>query len=250
MARTLLDYVQIIMEDMNGDSVDSISDTTESIRVASILRRTFLDMASEFDLPTNEQLIALTALSDTSRPSHMQVPTSIRKLDWIEYDKRTSASDTRIRYEPVLYMEPSDFFRMVSSRNSSDSNIQTVVDPTNINLLIQNDQNPTYWTSFDGEHVVFDSWDSTVSTTVEASKVVAFVETTNSWTHTDTAVPDIPEHMEATFLAVAEERAFAWVKQQENRVTTDNARRYRISGRNDKQRLTSNGVRYPNFGRN
>ena len=249
MARTLLEYTQLILDDMSSDNVSSISETIESQRVASILRRTFLDMASEFDLPTNASMFSLTALSDTSKPTHMDVPTTIRKIEWIKFDKRTSGSDTQIRYEEVHYLDPVDFFEYCAARNSTDSNVQTVTDPTNVNLLIQNDTNPTYWTSFDGDTVVFDSWDNSVSTTVESSKVAAYGETVTGWTHSDSAVPDIPDHLEATFLAIAEERCFAWVKQQENRVTVDNARRYRISGRADKARLQPDLVDYPDFGK-
>lgn len=247
--RTLLEYVQVIMEDMGSDEVDSISDTTESSRVATILKRTFLDMAAEFDLPTNEELFVLTSLGDTDKPTHMDVPTAVRRVEWIKYDKRTSNADTQVRYEDVFYMEPDDFFNYLSMRNSTDGNVQTVVDPTNINLLIQNDANPTYWTSFDGETVVFDSFDSNVSSTLESSKVVCHGMSTSSWTHSNNAVPAIPEHLEPTFLAIAEERAFAWVKQQENRVTVQNARRGRIAARNDKNRLKPKGVSYPNYGR-
>lgn len=249
MARTLLDYVQTIMDDMGSDSVNSISDTIASQRVANILRRTYLDMAPEFDLPTNEAMLTLTALADSDKPTHMSVPSNIRKVHWIKVDKRQSASDTRVRYEDVYYMEPTEFFNTVSLRNSTDTNVKTVQDPTNVKILVYTDRNPEFWTSFDGENVVFDSIDQDISSTMEQSKVVAYGEAVDSWTHTDTAIPNIPEHMEPTFLAIAEERSFAWVKQQENRVTVDNARRYRIAGRNDKRRLTDNRAKYPNFGR-
>lgn len=248
-SRSVLDYVQIIMDDMTSDSVNSITDTLESQRVASILRRTYFDLAAEFNLPTSEELFVLTALGDPTKPTHMDVPTNVQHLHWIRYDMKTSAADTQLRYSDVDYMDPDEFFKMVSSRNSTASNMLVVEDPTNIKLIIRTDHNPTYWTSFDGDTVVFDSYNSAISASLEASKIVAHGRVTKSWTHDDTFIPDIPDHMEATFLAIAEERAFAWIKQQENRVTADNARRYRISGRSDKNRLGINQARYPDFGK-
>lgn len=247
--RSLLDYVQIIMEDMTSDSVNSIGDSLESQRVASILRRTYFDLAAEFDLPSSEKLFVLTPLGDTTKPTHMRVPDNVLHVDWIKYDMKTSAADTDVRYNDVTYLEPEDFFNMSAGRNATDSNVVVVEDPTNIKLVIGTDQNPHYWTTFDGEHVVFDSFDNTISTTVEASKVACHGRVAKQWTHEDNYIPDIPNGMEATFLAIAEERAFAFVKQQENRVTVDNARRYRISGRNDKDRFGNNTTEYPNFGR-
>ena len=247
--RSLLDYTQTIMEDMTSDSVNSIADSLESQRVANILKRTYFDMAAEFNLPTSTGLFALVALGDTTMPTHMFVPANVQKLEWIKYDMKTSNVDTQIRYRDVDYMDPEAFFDMVSGRNSDDPNTVVVEDPTNLKLIIDTNHNPRFWTSFDGEHIVFDSFDISISSTTEVSKVAAHGRLTKTWTHVDTYVPDIPDHMEATFLAIAEERSFAWVKQQENRVTVDNARRYRIAGRSDKDRFGNGSAAYPNFGR-
>jgi hypothetical protein len=249
MARTLLDLTQTIMDDMGSDSVNSISDSLESQRVANIIKRTFFDLAVEMDLPTAEELFVLTALADVTKPTHMQIPNNVYELGWIKYDQKIDAVDTRIRYGEIWYLEPEAFFERIATRNSDDSNQLIVEDPSNINLIIQTDQNPTYWTSFDGEFVVFDSYDSDVSSTIEASKVVCHGRVGKVWTHTDTAQPDIPEHLEPTLLAVAEERAFAWIKQAENRVSSDNARRYRIHGKSDKDRINRKVTPYHNFGR-
>ncbi len=249
MARTLLDFTQSIMDDMGSDSVNSISDSLESQRVANIIKRTFFDLATEMDLPTAEELFVLEAQADTLRPTHMKIPNNVYELGWIKYDQKTDSLDTRIRYGEIWFLEPEEFFMRVSTRNSDDSNQQVVTDPTNINLIIQTDLNPTYWTSFDGEFVVFDSFDNTISTTIEVSKVVCHGRVGKTWVHQDTAIPDIPEHLEPTLLAIAEERAFAWVKQAENRVATDNARRFRIHGKSDKDRILRKVTPYPNFGR-
>jgi len=247
--RSLLDYVQIIMEDMTSDSVNDIGDSLESQRVANILKRTYFDMAAEMNLPTADELFVLIALGDTDLPTHMKVPDEIQHVNWVKYDMKVDNVDTQIRYRDVDYLLPEVFFDMVSGRNSDDSFTQVVEDPTNLKLIIDINHNPRYWTSFDGEHIVFDSFDQGISSTTEVSKVACHGRATKGWTHENTAVPDLPDHMEATFLAIAEERCFAWIKQQENRVSIRNARRYRISGRSDKDRFGVGKAQYPNFGR-
>jgi hypothetical protein len=182
-------------------------------------------------------------------PTHMRIPDNIQHIEWIKYDMKIDNLDEQIRYRNVTFMDTESFFDMVSGRNSEDAFSQVVEDPTNIKLIIDNNHNPRFWTSFDGVHIVFDSWDINISSTTEVSKVASHGRITKTWVHEDTYVPEIPDHMEATFLAVAEERSFAWIKQQENRVSVDNARRYRIAGRADKNRWGNGAAPYPNFGR-
>lgn len=249
MARSLLEYVQDIMSDMGSDLVNDIGDSLEAQRVANILRRTFFDLMAEQDLPTAEELFALTALSDPTRPTHMKIDSNVREVKWIRYDNRADSLDEQIRYIDIDYMEPDVFFRHIWGKNSTDAEILVVEDPTNIKLAIQTNANPRFWTSFDGEHIVFDAIDQTISSTLEASKVVAHGIITKGWVHTSNAIPDIPDVLEPMLMAISEERAFNWVKQQDNRVVADNARRYRISGRADKHRLTSGFASYPDFGR-
>lgn len=249
MARSLLDYVQDIMGDMGSDLVNDIGDSLEAQRVASILRRTFFDLMAEQDLPTADELFALTALSDPTNPTAFTVDSSVRKIHWIQYDNRASATDTQIRYIDIDYMEPEVFFRHVWGKNSTDAEILVVEVQTNVKVAIQTNANPRFWTSFDGETIIFDAIDQTISTTLEASKIVARGTVTKGWVHTNNAIPDIPESMAPMFMAIAEERAFNWVKQQDNRIVLDNARRYRISGRADKHRLTTGFTQYPDFGR-
>ena len=166
MARSLLDYVQIIMDDMGSDSVNDFGDSLEAQRVASILRRTFFDLMAEQDLPTADELFALTALSDPTRPTHMQVDTSVRNINWIQYDNRADATDDQIRYIDIDYMDPQVFFRHVWGKNSTDAEILVVDATPNVKLAIQTNANPRFWTSFDGETIIFDAIDQTISTTL------------------------------------------------------------------------------------
>ena len=50
--RTLLQLTQSILNDADGDEVNSISDTIEAEQAAQLLIDTYLEMVSELDLPS------------------------------------------------------------------------------------------------------------------------------------------------------------------------------------------------------
>ena len=58
---TLLEIVQDILSDADGDEVNSISDPVESEQCAKILRNEFKTIVDEFDIKMQETLIQLTA---------------------------------------------------------------------------------------------------------------------------------------------------------------------------------------------
>jgi len=86
MKMTLLEIVQNILSDMNSDEVNHISDTTESMQVASVVRDTYYELASNRLWPTNKQLITLTALSNSARRTHLRIPDNVAVVRDIRYN--------------------------------------------------------------------------------------------------------------------------------------------------------------------
>jgi hypothetical protein len=170
---TLLDMVQDILSDMSSDNVNSIADTAESERVAAIIKSTFFKMVEEKNWPHIGSLLQLTALGSVAKPSHMQIPTAVRRIEWLKYDQRTVATDPRA-YTTVEVMKPLDFMEMSNNRDSTATNIDVVTDFSGNQLNIRNDSAPTYYTSFDGNYIVFDSFDSGKESTLTAANTQSF----------------------------------------------------------------------------
>jgi hypothetical protein len=248
MKLTLLDIVQDILNDMDSDEVNSIDDTTESQQIAQIVKSTYFAMMSTRNWPHMKRGISLEAPGTTATPTHMALDSGVKELTFINYNK-ASLGDTRKKYQSVSWKEPDDFLRLTNQRNSDEANIDVIIDPSGIELLIRNDQAPTYYTSFDDTHVVFDSYDSEVDDTLQESKVQAQGYVFPTWTATDTFIPDLPE--EAFILLQEESKSKASLKLrqiQDVKAEQEAGRQNRWLSRKDWR--VHGGVKYPDYGRN
>lgn len=85
MKYNVLQMTQSILSAMGSDEVNSISDTTESLQVAEIIRQTYFNMMSKYNLPENNQLIQLTGSGEVGQPVLMFVPGGISRISWVKY---------------------------------------------------------------------------------------------------------------------------------------------------------------------
>lgn len=70
---------------MTSDEINSISDTSESMQVATIIKRSYFNMISRAALPEHKQLIQLDPSGDSSLPVLMTRPANVAKIEWIKY---------------------------------------------------------------------------------------------------------------------------------------------------------------------
>lgn len=243
---SVLDMVQDILSNMNSDEVNSISDTLESMQVAKIIQSVYEETMARKNWPHLKKLIQLSPLG-ASTPTHMAVPTDIKEMVRIYYDKRKNVGDAA-RYEEVEWLYPDEFLAYTNSRNSSQTQYDLIADPTGVNLLIKNDAAPTYYTSFDDENIIFDSYNSTLESNLQASKVQATAYVMPTFTLSDAHVPDLPTEMFPTFLAEAKSVCFARLKQVTDQKSEQQSRRG-MAWMSKKAFQVEGGIRYPDYGR-
>ncbi len=154
---TLLEMVKDIMSYSDSDEVTNIDDTVESEQVVDIIESVYRQIVENDTVPELDQLFQLTV--DTGNTT-FTYPTTMEVLYELWYDKQKSGA-TDVNFEPVLYKAPDAFLRLSNSRNSGDTNVETIAEPggSGVNLYIENDKAPDFWTSFDDEHIVLDSYD-------------------------------------------------------------------------------------------
>jgi hypothetical protein len=196
---TLLTMTQDVLEDISGDEVNSIDDTPEATRVAKIIQGKYMAMMSNRNWPHMRQALTVTPRSDSNFPTHMSIEDDLKELIIINYDvsKLTSASKS---YQKMKYKEPDDFIRLINNRSSDNANIITVIDDSGIELLIINDKQPEFYTSFNDSDLVFDAYDSEVDTTLQGSKTQALGYVMPVFSLTDSHVIDIPTEAESALL--------------------------------------------------
>lgn len=244
---TLLEITQDILNDISGDFVNSIDDTEESQQVAQIVKSTYLAMMSNRNWPHQKKSVALTSYGDSSYPVHMVVVEDIKELVFLNYNK-IKTGETRKRYEKVTWEEPDKFLFRTNQENNDATNVDVILDPSGIELLIRNDVAPTYYTSFDDETLVFNSYDSSVDTTLQASKFQAQAYVMPSWTHTDAAIPDLPSEAFTALLEESKSRAsLKLVKEPDQKAEQEAVRQHRWLSRKAWQ--VEGGIIYPNYGR-
>lgn len=244
---TLIEIVQEILNDMDSDEVNSIDDTFESQQVASIVASTYRAMVSNRNWPHLKRLVQITASGDSALPTHMIVQDNIKELVSINYNT-VKVGETRRSYTAMKWAEPDDFLRMSNMRNNDSSNVDVIVDPTGVELLIYNDRAPTKFTSFDDTKIVFDSYDSVVDSTLQQSKVQAQAYIMPTFTLIDSHIPDLPEEAFTALIEEAKAKSFSKLKQmQDVKAEQEAGRQQRWLSRKDWR--VKGGVRYPNYGR-
>lgn len=247
MKYTLLEIVQETLNDLDSDFVNTIDDTVESYQVAQIAKSCFNEMISNRNWPHLRKLIKLESSLLTSKPTHMRLPVGVKELEWIKYDKR-KAGETRVAYQDIKYREPEEFLTLVHARNLDNANVILVSDFSSTPVLVFNDRAPEWWTSFDDEWVVFDSYDAVVDDTLKNSKTQAMAYIEPGWEHSDEFVPFLPEEAFAALVEEVKSTAFVVLKQMPNSKAEQKAnRQQRWLSR--KAWKAHGGLEYENYGR-
>lgn len=249
MARmTLLEMVQNILSALESDEVNSISDTVEAEQVAQIVKETYEELYSNTDKPSLQALAQLDALSDVDRPNFLRIPEWVDSIKWIKYDWRTEGATD---YRDVCYLEPEEFLKRVELQKNADGAIE-VTDTSGVRLWILTNDNPRFWTSFDNEIAIFNGYDSTLDTTLQNSKSMAWVTKAAEFELRDDFIAPIESKQFPGLLAEAKSVAFINIKQVSSAKEEQRSKRQRVRAQNDLWRLDQRkpySRRNPDYGR-
>jgi len=247
MTETLLEITQEILTKMDGDEVNSIEDTEESSQVASIVVNAFQSYVSNRDWLHTRRGLTLIPSSDSNYPTHITLNDNVRELSFVNYDCRDSSSSKR-DYREMKWKAPDDFLRLLNRRDSTASDVDIIEDTSGIELLIKNDKQPEYFTSFDDTVLIFDSYNSDVDATLQESKVQAQGFIIPVLSKADNAELDLPPDAVAGFKAEATSRCNYFLRQmQDPKSEQDATRQNRWLSR--KAWRVNGGIKYPNYGR-
>jgi hypothetical protein len=222
MRRTLLELTQSVLNDMDSEAVNSIFDTEEATQIASVIRDTYFNIIAAKDNPEHDELLKLTALSDSSKPTLFEYPTNVRDIRLFEYSNRE-----------VYWKDPLTFLDQLPS--SGQDNTVDFVHPINgVTLTIRNDKNPRYYTSFDNQYIVCDSYDASVDTTLQESKTRCWGTKFPTFTMSDSFVPDLNETMFPYLLAESKSVCFSVFKSGSDPKIEQAARRLKAFVQDDR----------------
>lgn len=244
---TVLEMTQNILSAMDSDEVNSLSDTIESMQVALVIKETFDEMLNNLTIPGYKQLIQLDPSLDPDRPNYLSIPTGIKGIDWIKYDYMTDGNPT---YVTLCYVEPEEFIRRTQGDSGNQSGIMTVADYSGVRFSIGTANDPVYWTTFDNENAVFNSYDSSKDTTLQRSKNVAWAQIEPEFKLEDNFTPNLDLDLFPLLLAESKATCFVNFKQSANPREEAKAKRQLVRAQNDFWRMKQRKYdASPNYGR-
>lgn len=239
MKKNLLEIVKLILSDMDSQDVNSVSETQEALQVANIVEQTYYDYIATRNVPEHESLIKLTALGDSSFPTHFEIPTDVKEIRFVWYDV---SNDNTFEYRQIPYVDPVTF---LTRTDNLGENYTSVDDKTaGTKLRIQNDQAPSFYTSFDDFYLVFNSHKSTVDTTLQASKTRVIGTTYPTFSISDTFVPDLDATAFPYLIQESKSRCFSLLKGAVDQKIEQAARRQKVGIQNDTRRNKIESTRY------
>lgn len=279
---TLLEIVQEVLSAMSSDEVNSIGDTSESLQVATIVKRKYYDIVARGDLPEHNQVFQLNPSLDDTQPIMMTVPDGIGKIDWIKYfdsnilDGDTVSDDGHDTntdivpgsadnaqggppgYKYVTQLPVQQFLEMINGFNTSDDDVEsfTFQDTSNefpggFTFYYKNDRQPSYCCVLSNYYVIFDSFDNTQDSTLQGSKSMCFGQVVPTFLMTDSFIPDMDVQQFPLLINEAKALAFYELKQQPHAMAMQEVKRQWSTVQKNKS--INNRPTYfnelPNFGR-
>jgi len=231
MKYTLLELCQSILSSMDGDEVNSISDTSESLQVANIVKECFYDIVGEFSPAKTKGLFHLDASGDNLKPCIMTMPAHGLALDVLKYNIEEDADLTKTTFRDLDYVQPNEFLEYMNGLDQSETWVGSqvvTIQGQDFPIKFRNDQSPTYYTSFDDKTMIFDSYDSSYEDTLTSSRTYCIGPLIKIFLMQDTYVPDLDASQFQLLLQSAKSQAFIEVKQTTNIKAEQKERRNRV----------------------
>jgi len=281
MTQTVLDMTQEILSALSSDEVNSISDTTESLQVATILKRSYLNLISRLHLPEHDQFIQLTPSNDVDMPVIMYVPAEVTDIKWIKYfdtnvldgttpntyehDLNTDiqassggSNSTAPGYLYVTILPVQEFVDMVSRFNPDDDNVAsfTFTDaansfPANFTFNYKINAQPRFCTVVGNQYVIFDAYDSTQDDTLQATKTMCWGQVAPVFRMEDSFVPRLGEREFPLLLNEAKALAFYELKQTPHQKAEQESKRQwsQVQRNKSVDKIPTAFQQLPDFGR-
>lgn len=220
MKQTLLEMVQGILNDMDGDEVTAYDETTESLQVANIIRETYYVLLQRSDVPEHYGVFQCTA-GGTSKRVKFTLPSNALSLTNFKYDCRELGDDYP-QMQDMQYLPLETFLeRMYQLPRDTDSTIETFNETLNsatIAFYFYNDRAPSVYTTVDDTIIIFDAYDSAIDTTgLTAAKSVCYGKILPTFTMSDSFTPALDAQMFPLLFQEAKAQCFEDLRQMENK---------------------------------
>jgi len=209
MAKTVIEYVQYCLTTMDSDQVDAIAETEESMQVAELLKEVYYEFINRDDWPWLERGLQVAGAGDTTNPTKLILPDNVKDVLQLRYKREDG------KLQQIKYLAPSTFLDHYGNGQNRDSDLEVQVQP-GLTVFVGTEKDPDFWTSFDDDIVICNSYNSDRETTLNGSNVSSWGSFIPEFQVSDLFEPTIPRHLEPTLQAHLNEAAHIYYKQQES----------------------------------
>ncbi len=237
--KSLLQMTQDILSALDSDDVNSLASSAEALQVASIIRSTYYETVAPRFVPSIERLLKITAAADTDTPTQFSLADNVKNINKLWYNVGTLAAP---EMRELQLVSPAEFLQL---NDDITENFDLVGDVT---MKIRNDQHPTYYTSFDDNIIICDSYDSDTDTTLQESKIRALGSVFPVFEVEDDFLPELSPQYFPYLEAEARSMCFEILKGGTTPKIDQAARRQKVYIQNDKFR-TAQPTGWSTYGR-
>lgn len=252
---TLLDMTQNILSSLDSDEVNSISDTTEALQVANIIKNTWMNIVARADLPEHLEMFRLDASTDATNPVLMYKPSNVDTIKWIKYydeslpnfdgtgyihDLNTDIqqqppqnSNPDLNYKWIDILPVDTFLRRVNQLNPYADEVESYT-LNGITLRYKNNKQPQYCCVMSDYYILFDSYDSTIEDTLQHSKTQCYGQIIPEFNLVDNFIPLLDDYQFPLLLNEAKSLAFFELKQTVHQKAEQESKRQWSSLQKDK----------------
>lgn len=254
MSVTLIDVVQRYLNATDGFWVDSIADSDEAERVALIAQEVYERVVQDTNYNQYKRHIGkLDSVSDSDLPNYLYLDDDIFNLSesTLYYNVATSDDDKTVIWKELIYLEPLQFLRIVNANSYGDDDTTLVTDPDGQGkLVILSNSFPTYFTSFNGKYIVFDSYNSSEEDTLTSARTQIVYYKADSFSLEDDFVIPLPPDMIQGYIDMVKAEASETIRQESLPSATRRARSFLIGERFKNGRTGNKTRRGRVYGRN
>lgn len=241
MPMNLQEMTERVAEFVNADKVDSINDTDESFKIATIIKETYEEMILSKEIQTALELFQLQSSSNASAKTCLIIPDEALTLDIVKYTHK----DGKI-YSPQ-YMEPMEFIDWTLGADTTLPVVETVTDAESGAVYnIRTDKDPSYYTIISGKYLIFDSYNSEFESTLQGRHCICYGHTLPAFEMKDTFVPDLQEQQFPILLSRAKTAADMELRGNLNQIEYDKGRKLFINTTNNSKSYTRGNTRWNN----
>ena len=241
MSMNLQEMTERVAEFVNADKVDSIHDSDESYKIATIIKETFEEMILSKEIQTALELFHLQSSSNASAKTCLVLPDEALTIDIVKYTHK----DGKI-YSPE-YMEPMEFIDWTLGMDTTNEAVETVTDKeTGAVYNIRTDKDPSFYTIISGKYLIFDSYNSDFENTLQGRHCLCYGHTLPAFEMKDEFVPDLQEQQFPILLSRAKTAADMELRGNLNQLEYDKGKKLFINITNDSKSYTRGNTRWNN----